>query len=340
MNDVKLTELGEFGLIRRIKELVHSESPGIVTGIADDAAVLQMGEGLLLLSTDAFVEGVHFDLQDIEFDALGWRLLAANLSDIAAMGGVPRFVVVSAAFRADLPVAAIDDFYRGMNDLAQQYNVAIVGGDTTRTPDRMFFSLAVAGDGEPDLVRRRSGARVGDVVLVTGDLGGSKAGLAVLKTRQAALKRTYATVVEKHLKPVPRVVEARYVVENFAVHAMIDISDGLATETQHICTNSGMGARLFAPKIPLHPETRRIARMFSTEALDYALYGGEDFELLLTVPADAGEAIVRALRKNYGVACTPVGVIVPQKEGLTLEKNGHSYPLSAGGFDHFAAVEK
>jgi len=332
-----IKSLGEFELIHRLKDLLPPSGPDVVVGIDDDAAAFTPGNDLSLLSVDAFVEGVHFDLRLISFRQLGWRLLAANLSDIAAMGGIPRLAVVAMALRGDLQVREVEALYRGMADLAERFDVAVVGGDTTKSPDRLFFSLAIFGDVARERLALRSGACAGDAVLVTGDLGRSRAGLRVLKSGKAQWLKRFDAAVSKYRTPVPRVEEARFLVERFPVHSMIDISDGLASEVHHLCQASTVGACITAEDIPIGLQTRQVAKLNQEEALQYALSGGEDFELLFTLPYDRSLEVAGALTDEFDLPCTVVGRIVAPDKGVKLRQGDKEVPLQATGFDHFKA---
>lgn len=335
-----LKDLGEFGLIHRLKKRITPRSSAIVAGIDDDAAVFKAREQLSLLTTDAFVEGVHFDLKYMSFHDVGWRLLAANLSDIAAMGGIPEYAVLSIALRDDLSVAAVDDFYRGMLEIAQQFNVDIIGGDTTRTPDRLFFSVTIYGRVERERLVLRSGAREEDAVLVTGNPGNSIAGLEILKLQRASLLEKFPDAVKQHRTPQPRIREARHLVDHFHIHAMIDVSDGVASEIGHVCQSSDVGVLIYADKIPLSAAARTIAEIRGTNPLDYALYGGEDFELLFTASPAERSSIIRELKTMFHLQCSNIGKITSADKGVMLNDGERAVSLTAHGFDHFRATVK
>lgn len=335
---MRVEELGEFGLIDRIKEWVGQSGESTLLGIDDDAAVLQStGDNLLLLTTDAFLEGVHFDLSYINFEQLGWRALAANLSDIAAMGGRPLSAVVSLAIPQDCAVKDIEEFYRGMKALADRHGTSIVGGDTLRSPDRVFVSVAITGAVAPERVMRRSGAHPGDGIFVTGELGGARAGLAILQTKQRHLQSRFSYSIKKHLAPEPRVNEAQFLVQNFPIHAMIDISDGLISEVRHICRESSVGATLLSERIPLNDETRQIAGELQHDPLGYALSGGEDFELLFAAPVELEQELCKAFRDKFGYDCVRVGEVENKDAGFHLyDSDGNVKEITSnGGYDHF-----
>ena len=333
---MKLSDLGEFGLIERIKNLVAIDSKNILVGIDDDAAAVQIArDKILLATTDALIEGVHFDLEYFNFYQLGWRALAASLSDIAAMAGQPLYALASLGLPSNLDVESALDLYRGMKALGDEFQTVIVGGDTTQSPERVFISITVLGQVTQQKLVRRSGAKVGDAVFVTGDLGGSAAGLRALKSQNDKLKTKFAAAVGKHLTPRPRVHEAQFLVGHFPIHSMIDISDGLAAEVHHICQLSKVGAVIYEDKIPTQSEARAAAMNFNDNPLDYALCGGEDFELLFTAPVKLGEEIPKQFFEEFGITCAHIGVIESQDIRL-MKSDGATEALINKGYNHFS----
>jgi len=329
----RLNEIGEFGLIERIKSWVKSRDPRVIVGIDDDAAVLdEGGECLTLATIDAFVEGVHFERAYASFYQVGWKAMAANLSDIAAMGGSPSVAVVSLTVPGDLTVEDVEGLYQGIEAVGERFGCDTVGGDTTSSPGPIVLSIAVLGKVDRGLVALRSAARVGDQICVTGHLGGAAAGLEVLQRGSGAeLGKHEREAVRKHLEPLPRVSEAEGLTQAGLVHAMIDISDGLASDLHHICRQSKVGAKILEERIPIDPSTEQIALGRSCSALSWALSGGEDFELLFTA---ASEDLARC---RPDVAFSVIGEIVEQQAGIVLcKKDGTSEPLTASGYAHFA----
>jgi len=294
-------------------------------------------EQVLLLSTDVLIQGVHFDLRYFSFYQIGWRAIAANLSDIAAMGGWPRYAIVTLGLPQNLKVESVETMYHGMKSLADEFQTSIIGGDTTHTSDGLFISIAVVGQVMESQLTRRSGAQPDDALFVTGMLGGSQAGLKVLKYQGQSVRDKFARSIELHLTPKPRIKEAQFLVENFNIHAMIDISDGLASEVHHICNNSRVGAIVFEEQIPLDNETKKIAKFFSDEPEDYVLYGGEDFELLFTASEETGNRLQKEFFEKFGISCTKVGKMLDKEDGISLQKSdGDIIPLFFKGYDHFA----
>ena len=251
---MKINSIGEFGLIERIKKCLAPGDSSVLVCIGDDAAVVKDHPGLYrLITSDAFVEGVHFKRESATPWQIGWKTMAANISDIAAMGGEPRWAVVCVALPEAVSVEEVEELYRGMDALCSEFGCTIVGGDTSLSPNRMLISIAVIGEVEKERLTLRRGAKIGDAICVTGDLGGSQAGLDVLKEKGA----TDEDVVRRHLEPTPKVRETRAMGDIARIHAMIDISDWLSSEMHHICRESRVGARLFAVQIPICPGGQR-----------------------------------------------------------------------------------
>jgi len=330
---MRVRSIGEFGLIERIKKWVTPDDSSVVVGIGDDAAVVEDRPDLYrLITTDAFVEGVHFRREFATPWQIGWKAMAANLSDIAAIGGEPRWAVVSVAFSETISVEEVEELYRGMNAVCSPFGCSIVGGDTSFSPDRMLISIAVIGEVEKERLTLRNGAKIGDAICVTGELGGSEAGLQVLKEKGP----TDEDVVRRHLEPRPRLREARTMGEVGRIHAMIDISDGLSSEIHHICRESRVGARLFAAKIPICPGAREIARKVGRSPMDYALGGGEDFELLFTLCPGEVERVRSHLLNNIRTPVAVIGEIVELRKGVVLVgEDGREREMPQSGYQHF-----
>ncbi|MCL6613365.1 MAG: thiamine-phosphate kinase [Firmicutes bacterium] len=328
-----LKEIGEFGLIERLRAgCLHGG--GVIRGIGDDAAVLEFTPGALVLATcDMLVEGRHFLRQHITPYQLGRKALAVNLSDIAAMGGIPRHVLVSIGLTADLGVEFVEGIYEGMKGLAAATSVNIVGGDTVAAPV-LILDLTVLGEVESERLVLRCGARPGDLLLVTGELGASAAGLALLFSPSPDLPAEIGgSLLRAHFEPRPRLEEGRAL--GGLATAMIDISDGLASEVHHLCQESGVGAMVWAEKVPIGPATREAARFLGRDPLAWALYGGEDYELLFSLPPERAEEVMARLAE-FGTPVRVIGECRPPEEGINLcYSSGRSFPLSPGGFDHF-----
>ena len=328
-----IKDIGEFNLIRRMSAGLVPTGRPVVAGIGDDSAALHPPAGRLqLVTTDMLVENVHFRLDFAEPFQIGWRSLAVNISDIAAMGGEPTYAFVSIGLPRETTVEFVDELYSGMQKMAADYSVDIVGGDTVSAP-QMVINVALLGEVEEENLVLRSGAKPGNALVVTGDLGGSEAGLTILK-HGLQIEGT-----QKHLMPVPRVREGRLLAKSGFVTAMIDVSDGLASETHHICEESGTGAKLYANNIPLSHNVRPAAKATGRKPHDLALYGGEDFELLFACQPDKVSSLAEDILRACGTPLTAVGEIVEMSNGITIEDaSGKTVPLKQRGYDHFAST--
>ncbi|MBU0761586.1 MAG: thiamine-phosphate kinase [Candidatus Altiarchaeota archaeon] len=305
---------GEFKLIDEI-----TKPGGAVVGVGDDAAVLKYKKDkYLLFTTDMLCEGDHFRRNWSTPYQIGVKSMEANVSDIAAMGGLPTYAVVSISLTNDMTVEYMKQLYRGMYSVAKRYNYKIVGGDTTHSKT-MTINVAMLGVVEKKLLSLRSDAKVGDLICVTGDLGKSMAGLKLLL-------RDVKGDVRAHLMPKCRLHEAREIARY--CNAMIDVSDGLASEVNHICSQSNVGAIVYGEKIPISKATSASAKKLGDDPVDYALNGGEDFELTFTVPKEKLGKI------EVNCPITVVGEILPKDKGSRISYNRQIKPLT-GGFNHF-----
>jgi thiamine-monophosphate kinase len=331
---LKLGQVGEFGLIHRIREIVDENSQGLVLGIGDDGAVFRPApDHLAVITTDAMVERVHFDLSYTPLESLGWKALAINISDVAAMGGIPRHGVVSLAIPETWKVEDVQSLYEGMTRCGRMYGCAIIGGDTVCSQRDAFLSVTVVGEVEENKVIRRSGSRIGDVLCVTGELGGSRTGLEVL--RSGTDKEQFPRSVQCFLEPMPRVREAGQLIQEMAVSAMIDISDGLASEIGHLCRESGLGCVIDQEEIPIHPEAVLWSQKQHMKSWEFALQSGEEYELLFTTTRAELEKWQNQNRSQLTV--TILGTMVSDKEGAVIQKDGEKQPLVSRGWDHFGS---
>jgi thiamine-monophosphate kinase len=351
-NRASVADLGEFGLIARLARtlaapLCPGPAPGLKLGIGDDAAVWAPTPGTwTVMTTDALIEGVHFRLTTTDWYDLGWKSLAVNLSDVAAMGALPRYAVVCLGVPGGVAVSAIDAFARGLADVGARYGTALVGGDTVAAPC-VTISVTVVGEtrpappgGEPPLLRRDAG-RVGDALAVTGALGASAGGLRLLE-REArgeplAVEAASAEALRAaHRRPVPRVAEAGVLLES-GVQCAMDLSDGLLGDAERIAEASGVGVVLEAACLPIAPA---LAAALPADALALALGGGEDYELLCAGPPAVLAAAAAALAARGGPPLTVVGRLVPAPPSgprvQVLDAQGA--PLAVhGGYVHFRA---
>ncbi len=310
--------MNEFDLIRR---LTHSlpTNPSVVVGAGDDCAVLDVGmaDRLLLFKTDAVVEGVHFT-PDTAPEKIGHKALGRCLSDIAAMAGTPTAALVTIGLPANFDAKKIEAIYHGFDDLARRHQVAIAGGETTTNPGGIFISISLLGTVPRGKAVLRSGAEAGDAIFVTGELGGALEG--------------------RHLEVEPRLAEARWLAQNFHLHAMIDVSDGLAGDLRHILTASHAGAEILATAIPISQSVRRAAKGKSSgkPPLLAALTDGEDFELLFTVAGRDAVPLLDAWKNQFPKL--PLSCIgkIKEGEGITLRDKTGARPLTAHGYVHFS----
>ncbi len=328
-----LSELGEFGLIDSIRGRV-TKAPGVHRGIGDDAAELELPAGhRLLTSTDLLLEHVHFSFAWTSAGDLGRKAVAVNLSDIAAMGGVPRFLYVGLACPADVEVAQLDAFVAGVLAEAGEHAVTLVGGDTCRSPGPWIISVTIEGSAPAGMAVGRDGARAGDIVMVSGTLGDSALALALWQRGETPA----AALATRHLRPTPRVALGRQLAEAGLPTAMIDLSDGLAADLTHILDASGVGAEVRRAALPLSPPFRACLEK-EPALLELALAGGEDYELLCSVPAAHVDAAL-ALGARLGVPLTVIGTITGRGAGLRLSgDDGVARPLPRRGYEHFCGA--
>lgn len=325
---MNLYELGEFGFIERIAERVKGRTD-VRTGIGDDAAVTVATEGRVqLTTTDMLVEGIHFDLNFCDAVSLGKKSLAVNLSDIAAMGGIPRHFYLSLAIPRTCSYEFLDQFITGLIAMADAHDVVLAGGDTCASLNGLVVSVTVVGEQLPDLVIRRSGAKPGDQIFVTGCLGDSALGLAMLRAGER-----HGTFIDRHLLPTPRVVAGKTLAEARIATAMIDISDGLAADLGHILKTSGVGARVEEDMLPLSEAFWEQAIEYTDDPIRLAISGGEDYELLFTAPALNDQVL--SLLRHDGLPVTRIGEITEGEELFIVKKNGTLRLLGKAGYDHF-----
>ncbi len=331
--------LGEFGLIARLTRGLRAR-PDVLVGVGDDCAVLDLdGDTVLLATCDALVDGSQFLQRVATPTQIGRRVLAVNLSDIASMGGAPRYALVSLFLPTDLPVAFLDGLYLGLQSEAWAYGAVIVGGNIVGSPT-FGLDITLLGQARRDQVILRSGARPGDALLVTGALGEAAAGLHLLLHPETPAPEAVAErLKDAQLTPVPRVPEGRLLASLGVVTAMLDISDGLAADLGHLCEQSKVGARLDEVALPIADDVRQVARRTGQDALDWALTGGEDYQLLFTAPPAAVPRIIETLQIATGTPVTVIGAILSPEAGMTLRaQDGSIQPLAPRGWDHLRSV--
>jgi thiamine-monophosphate kinase len=330
---VKLRDIGEFGLIDRIKSGCLIRDKDVIRGIGDDSCVFKTSASMAtLLTTDMMMEEVHFLLDAMPPYQLGRKSLAVNLSDIAAMGGTPKEAIISIAIPESLELAVLDDMYAGMKSMAKEFMVNLLGGDTTLSPERLVISVAVVGEAVQDEILYRSGARAGDVIFLTGPVGSSAAGLdIILQKRQL---EGWQELVEAHYDPSPHVKAGQLIASLKLANALIDVSDGVAADLGHICRESHLGATLEAKAIPTTEQFRRYCEIFHEEPMHLSLHVGEDYVLLGTVPAHSTGKLQDALT-HHGCEFYPIGHMVEETGLKLLTNDGSLEIIEANGWNHF-----
>ncbi len=336
---MKVSELGEFGLIDLLAKMAYGAQDKevgawqqLILGIGDDTAAWYGDDSIQLATVDSLIQDVHFTLDITSWEELGWRALAANLSDIAAMGGLPRYALVSLALPDHTEVEDITALYKGMIALAQRFGVAIVGGDTSSAP-LLAINITILGStkGQGKHILTRSAAKPGERVAVTGYLGAAAAGLEVLTKHLPLESEAVASLKQAFLQPYPRVAEGQVLVEH-GVRVAIDISDGLISDLNHICKASRVSARIEIDRVPVQPAVRA---NFGDRALELALSGGEDYELLFTASAE----VIDKVKAAASCPITVIGEIMAGKASqITLvDGKGNPVDLPRTGWEHFTA---
>ncbi len=330
-----LKDLGEFGLIRMIKENCHFGSSHFIKGIGDDCAVIgPYGEKVFLITTDLLIENIHFLSNKITPIELGHKAVTVNISDIAAMGGTPLHIFVSIACPPSYPVKSLESIFTGIKQACKKYRVNLLGGDTSASRTELFVNITVIGEAPKDKVLYRKGAKPGDLIYVTGELGDSAAGLAIIKGNVNASQDIALALINAHHKPTAHVGQGNIIAQSGLASAMIDISDGLVSDLGHICESSHVGAIIYETSIPLSRELRALATEAGIDPLHFALHGGEDYKLLVTVPQHNRMKLENLFRKNNNEIFF-VGEITEETHLKCIGLDGKKKPLRSKGFDHF-----
>lgn len=339
----ELDQLGEFGLIEKLTSGFKNNLTTSVLGIGDDAAAISSnGDVLKLVSSDMLVEGIHFNLMYVPLKHLGYKAVIVNLSDIAAMNGKPEQITLSLAVSNRFSVEALEEFYAGVKAACDQYNVDLIGGDTTSSNSGLIISITAIGSVESNKMVKRSGAKENDLIVVSGDLGAAYMGLQVLERERMIFEENpgvqpdldgHDYIIQKQLKPEARVDVVSFLEQlDVLPTAMIDISDGLASEVLHIAKQSKVGTRIYDEKIPIDSATSLAAIDFNIDPVTSALNGGEDYELLFTI----AQADYDKIKGNPHM--TVIGHVTHESEGnYFIDKNGSAIELRAQGFDHFGS---
>jgi len=340
-NRTELENLGEFGLIDHLTKEFKNVVPSTQVGIGDDAAVISISKKeATLISTDFLIEGVHFNLMYMPLKHLGYKAVAVNVSDICAMNGVAEQITVSLAVSNRFPIEALEELYEGINTACKVYNVDLIGGDTSTSMSGLTISVTAIGRIEKSKIAYRSGAKENDILIATGDLGAAYMGLQVLEREKEVYNANPAIqpdldghdyIIERQLKPEARVDVIRFLKELDVIPtAMIDISDGLASEIMHICKSSDVGCHIYDEKIPIDAKTSMTAIDFNLDPVTCALNGGEDYELLFTIKQEDFDKI------KGNPHMTPIGHITHKNDGMYyIDKSGSAIELQAQGWNHF-----
>lgn len=336
----ELADLGEFGLIQHLTKNIEIRNASTVLGVGDDAAVIDHFGKQTVITTDMLIEGVHFDLMYTPLKHLGYKSVVVNLSDVYAMNATPTQITISLGLSNRISVEAIDEFYEGVYAACEKYNVDLVGGDTCSSQKGFIISVTAIGEVTPDQFVKRSTAQKGDLVCCSGDLGGAYVGLLFLERERKIFlehpgvqpdleNETY--VIGRLLKPEARKDIIEFLEQNeIQPTSMIDVSDGLSSEILHICTQSGLGVRLYEEKIPISEDMKRAAFKFEIDPTACALSGGEDYELLFTLPQSEYDKLV--LNEQISV----IGYMTEPEEGAKIiTKGGHLHDITAQGWNAF-----
>lgn len=333
---MRISELGgETALVKLIQEKFGGATGGgLALGIGDDAALIEMGGSFLIVTTDLLIEHTHFRLDMNEPYLLGWKSVAVNISDIAAMGGVPTYAFVSIGL-LDVDVSVVEGIYQGMRDASERFDSALAGGDTVGSDCGIVINVAQLGMVEREYAVRRTGARPGDAVIVTNTLGDSLAGLELLLKHGLSTARGISSaLVERHLKPIPRVDEARAAVTTGSVTAMMDLSDGLASDLAKLCEASGVGAVVSADDLPISDNLRRGAEVLGRDPIEVAASGGEDYELLITCDQRSADRVIAAIEGITGSSATKIGEIADGTDVVLAAADGSRRPMPQS-WQHF-----
>lgn len=332
---IKLSDIGEFGLIKRFAKQFLQDIPGKFTGIGDDCAVIPLNEKeVLLVTTDMLIEDSHFIKSRISAFDLGQKSLMVNLSDIAAMGGTPGSAYLSIGLTTETDVKWIDDFFKGIRHVCKEYNIFLLGGDTTRSPDRLVINFTVIGTGILKKIKKRSAAVPGDIILINDHVGDSGGGLQIL-LNNLPVDKDSKYLIKRHNVPRANIREGAWLSGWKGIHAMIDVSDGIESDIHRIMESSNVGADIDLDKIPLSEELRRTAEKYKWIAHEIGVSGGEDYCLMCTVSKKNHGKIMSEYEKEFKRPLYKIGRITDTKGDLTFIYEGKLTGLVRHGWDHF-----
>ena len=342
MSQETLSDIGEFGLIRRIEERVKLTNESTVKGIGDDCAVINAKGKQQVVTSDLLLEGIHFDLTYCPLRHLGYKAVVVNLSDVYAMNAQPKQIIVSIGLSSKFTLKAVDELYEGMLLACERFKVDLVGGDTTTSLTGLTISITAIGEGEKEKLTYRSGAKANNIICASGDLGAAYMGLQLLEREKRVLKGVndgkpqfdgYSYILERQLKPEPRADVIDFLKDIDVVPtSMIDVSDGLSSELLHICERSGVGCRIYEEKIPIAEETRNMSNELNFNPIIAALNGGEDYEMLFTISTDD----YQKFQSKPGPNIYAIGYITESSKGSRLLTTaGEEIDLTAQGWKAF-----
>jgi thiamine-monophosphate kinase len=334
---MQISDIDEFKLINSLDKIIKNTNTKVKVGIGDDGAIIETDPNCqTIVTTDMLIEEVHFRKDKITPFQLGYKSLAVNISDIIAMGGIPTQSTISLGIPANTEVKYIEEIYHGLNTLAQKYEINIIGGDTTSSPDKLIINVNLLGKVAKNNYLLRSTAKSENHILVTGNLGNSKAGLEILLSNNYhQLKSKYTKLIKKHLQPEIRLKEMKLIKKISPITAMNDISDGLASELHEIAKASKVGIKIYEERIPISKQTIAVAKKLESFPLNYALFGGEDYELLFTVPANKSQEIKERVEKGLGTKISIIGEISSENLGVELITSQKKIKLEKEGYNHF-----
>jgi thiamine-monophosphate kinase len=333
-----ISDIGEFNLIDRLKKILPAvEDPGLLVNIGDDTAVIQVNEQeVWLITCDIQIEGRHFRLENTSFYNLGKRSMAVNLSDIAAMGGQPAFALVSLGLSPDMTVNNYDSLFEGMRDQLAEFNAHIIGGNLAKSEKNLIIDITMLGKAKPNQFVQRKGASFGDQIYVTGTLGDSGAGLALLEKFGREYPRKYEPLIQAHVSPKPRIDIGKKLAEKHLATAMIDISDGVASDLYHTCKMNKVGAVIDFEKLPFSTDIPEVVHLCKLDREDLLLHSGEDYELLFTVAPDNSPNLLKQLSRDFSIPISHIGTIFPPEDGYKIhDGRGIKRNLNPAGWDHF-----
>ena len=333
---MSLKEIGEFGFIRKISKGCLMRPRNVLKGIGDDAAAfIQNHEAVTLVTTDLLAEGVHFLRHLTSGFSLGYKALAVNLSDIAAMGGEAHEAFISIAIPDDCSTGYLEDLYKGIKTLAAEFDVNILGGDTTRSKADLIINICIIGSAPEADILYRSTAQYGDIIFSTGFLGDSRAGLYLLLNGIEPDTEELKALVKAHTFPRPLLREGRFLGRQTGIHAAIDVSDGLSSDIRHIASESNVGVRLHYEKIPVSQNLTSFCSRFGFDPVEFALAGGDDYTMLCTISQDKADEIVDNYLGEFNRPLYPIGEITESLEMELVYSNGRIKNLEPEGWDHF-----